>query len=66
MLSRALSYSPLLYSALVLLNVSLVLRLAGDLLYGLDVRQWGGMLNAIAILLFLFLNARGMIISTRR
>lgn len=65
-LSRALLYSPLLYSALVLLNVSLVLRLAGDLLYGLDVRQWGGMLNAIAILLFLFLNARGMIISARR
>ncbi len=65
-LSREIPYSPFMYVPLLLLNISLVLRVAGDLLFGLTVRQWGGMLNAIAILLFLALMARGIIISRRR
>lgn len=64
-LGRAVAYSPLSYAVLLLLNVSLVLRLAGDLAFGLQVRQWGGMLNVIAILLFLVLTGRGILVSTR-
>lgn len=60
-LGRPVAYSPLLYVPLLLLHTSLVLRLAGDLIFGLGVRQWGGMLNVFAILLFLFMTARGII-----
>lgn len=45
------------YLPLALLHASLVVRLAGDLGGLADVRRWGGMLNAIAILLFLLLTA---------
>jgi hypothetical protein len=64
-LGRAVAYSAFAYAALVLLHASLVLRLAGDLVFGLPVRQWGGMLNVIAILLFLFMTARGIVSSLR-
>ncbi len=47
------------YLPLALLQLSLVLRVAGDLWAGLIVRQWGGLLNEIAILLFL-----GMLVAT--
>jgi hypothetical protein len=43
------------YLPLVLLQLSLVLRLAGDFGGWVAVRQWGGLLNALAILLFLLL-----------
>jgi hypothetical protein len=64
-LARALAYTPFFYAALAVLNLSLLLRLAGDLLFGLSVRQWGGMLNVVAILLFLILMARGIVSSKR-
>jgi hypothetical protein len=35
------------------LHFSLLVRLLGDLTGQLDVRRWGGLLTAIAILLFL-------------
>lgn len=60
-LSRPMAYTPLMYVPLALLHLSLVLRLAGDLLFGLTVRQWGGMLNVIAILLFLGVTARALV-----
>lgn len=53
---RRLSYLPL-----VLLHASLVVRLAGDLAGLIDVRRWGGMLNAVAILLFLLLTAASVV-----
>lgn len=40
------------YLPLAVLHLSLVLRLTGDLAGLGDVRRWGGMLNALAILLF--------------
>jgi hypothetical protein len=64
-LGRAMTYSSFAYAALGLLHASLALRLAGDLVFGLWVRQWGGMLNVIAILVFLFLTARGIVFSLR-
>ncbi len=64
-LARAVAYSPLMYAPLLLLNLSLALRLAGDLWLGLGVRQWGGILNAIAILMFLFMTAYGLAAASR-
>ena len=52
-LQTAIVFSPAFYGHLALLHVSLVLRVAGDLLSSQAIRQWGGMLNAAAILLFL-------------
>lgn len=49
----AVPYRPAFYLHLGLLHASLLLRVAGDLAGWLAVRQWGGMLNAIALLLFL-------------
>jgi hypothetical protein len=42
-----------LYAYLMLLHVSLILRITGDLLQWPLGRQWGGLFNVIAILLFL-------------
>ncbi|MFO7312453.1 MAG: hypothetical protein C0P61_010360 [Bacillota bacterium] len=50
---RAVAYSPVFYSHLALLHASLVVRIAGDLLALPAVRGWGGLFNAIAIVLFL-------------
>jgi hypothetical protein len=41
------------YAHLALLHISLILRITGDLLEWPLGRKWGGLLNAIAILLFL-------------
>lgn len=43
------------YAQLVLLHLSLIMRVAGDLLPNLALRQWGGVLNEIAMLLFIVL-----------
>jgi hypothetical protein len=48
-----ISYHPAFYVHLVLLHISLFIRLLGDLTGQLDVRRWGGLLNEVAILLFL-------------
>ncbi len=53
------------YVPLVLLQVSLILRVAGDLLAQMVIRQWGGLLNEVAILLFLGMLAREVVRSRR-
>ncbi len=50
---KRIPYHPVFYSHLILLHLSLILRLIGDLTLFLPLRQWGGLLNAIAIVLFL-------------
>ena len=52
-LSVPISYRPAFYAQLILLHVSLVIRLLGDLTSQHDIRRWGGLLNEIAIVLFL-------------
>jgi hypothetical protein len=59
-LGRAIPYNRSVYGHLVLLHLSLVLRVTGDLGSSLVLRQWGGMLNVIAILLFLLTTARAL------
>jgi hypothetical protein len=39
----------------ILLHISLFMRIAGDLLLQPSLRQWGGLLNAVSILLFFFI-----------
>jgi len=52
-LQRTFYYSPRLYTHLILLHISVALRVAGDLLYWSPGRLWGGLLNALVLLLFL-------------
>ncbi len=47
------------YFPLVLLHSSLVMRLAGDLATNAVLRRWGGLVNGVAVLLFL-----GIVITT--
>ncbi|WP_198668724.1 hypothetical protein [Homoserinimonas sp. OAct 916] len=62
-LRKPLPYRPILYLPVLLLNLSLVLRvIAGD---GTDTPilvQWGGILNVVAVLLFVVLAAASVII----
>ena len=46
-------YTPRFYSHLILLDVTLLLRVAGDLLLWPPGRLWGGLLNVAVVLLFL-------------
>lgn len=48
-----ISFQKVFYIHLVLLHLSLVLRIVGDFVNAFTVRMWGGLLNEIAILLFL-------------
>ena len=57
-----LRYTPAFYIPLGLLHLSLLLRIMGDLFLWLPVRQWGGLLNEVAVLLFLGL----VVFSARR
>jgi hypothetical protein len=59
-----LAYHPSFYLPLVLLHLSLMLRVVGDLALWWTGRQLGGLLNAVAILLFL-LNTMRIIRSAR-
>lgn len=48
-----INFHPAFYAQLILLHVSLALRVVSDLLNFQQGRMWGGLLNEIAILLFL-------------
>jgi hypothetical protein len=53
-----LPYHPLFYLHLALLHTSLLLRvIGGDLVGSAAAWQWGGVLNVVAVLLFLLLSA---------
>jgi hypothetical protein len=51
-LGIGIPYRPRFYVHLGLLHASLILRIVGDLSSWPSVRQWGGLLNALAIVLF--------------
>lgn len=53
-------YTPVFYTHLVLLHFSLLIRVSGDLSGLSSVRSYGAILNAIAIMLFLFNTARSI------
>ena len=64
-LGVSIEYSKILYIPLILLHVSLVLRISGDLLLISQFRLVGGLLNGVAIVLFLIIMA-GKIVRSRR
>ncbi len=64
-LGKPINYTPVFYSHLVLLQISLLLRLIGDLSGWLPARQWGGLLNVVAILLFMVNTARAILQSKK-
>lgn len=53
-------YRGLFYSHLLLLHLSLVVRVAGDLGGWVWARQWGGLFNGVALLLFLVNTVRAV------
>lgn len=53
-LQLPVAYAPWFYSHLVVLHLGLSLRVVGDLALWMTGRQWGGLVNAVALLLFLF------------
>jgi hypothetical protein len=53
------------YSHLAVLHLSLLLRVGGDLVGSLACRQWGGLLNVVAVLLFMT-NTVGAVLRGRR
>lgn len=57
-LDRPISFSRFFYVHLVLLHLSLLLRVVGDILGWLPGRQWGGFFNMLALLLFLVITIR--------
>ncbi len=58
---RTIPYTPLFYLPLAMLHVSLALRIAGDLAMWLPGRRIGALLNGVALLLFLVVNAAAAI-----
>lgn len=58
-------YTPALYVPLAVLDAGLVARVAADIAEDSDVRRWAGMVQAIAIVLFLLL-AAGSLVAGRR
>jgi hypothetical protein len=52
-LGRFIPFRTVFYTHLALLHVSLLLRVGGDLALWLPAREWGGLLNVAAILLFM-------------
>jgi hypothetical protein len=64
-LELPITYNARSYVPLALLHLSLLLRVVGDLLLLPDVRQWGGMLNAISLLLFFGLTIQTIAMAAR-
>ena len=60
-LGLPISFRPAFYGHLVLLHATLGLRVAGDLIPSLPARQWGGLLNVVALLLFFANTAYGVL-----
>lgn len=65
-LGRPMAYLPASYVPLIVLHGSLALRVAGDLLGQPALRRWGGLLNGVALLLFLATTAAALIIGARK
>ena len=59
-------YTPLLYLPLALLDGALVVRVLADLMAGPSVRRWAGMVQVIAILIFMAVSAGSVLVGRHR
>jgi hypothetical protein len=57
---RQIAYHPLFYGVLGLLHVSVLLREYSDLIASFEGRKWAGLINAAAVILFIFLMIYGV------
>jgi len=57
LLGLDIQYRPNIYFPLILLHLSLAFRIGGELLGSNDIRLWGGMMNVVAVLLYIGLVA---------
>jgi hypothetical protein len=64
-LGKTVTYHPIFYAPLIVLHLSLLLRVTGDLVGWVIGLQWGGLLNVGAILLFLAIMAQ-VVMQARR
>lgn len=64
-LGKDIHYQGSFYIHLGLLHFSLLLRIIGDLALIPSLREWGGLINVIAILLFVANTVRGMVIAQK-
>jgi hypothetical protein len=64
-LGFAVPFRPVFYAHLAVLHLSVALRLLGDALAVVSLRQWGGLLNAAAILFFLANTVRAVVVQSR-
>lgn len=60
-LGAPITYTPTFYTHLSLLHLSLIVRIVGDLSGQMDIRRIGGLLNEVAILLFLCLTIYSLV-----
>lgn len=58
-------FFPAFYSHLAILHFSLLLRILGDLSGQMEIRRWGGLLNEVALLLFLGLTVYSILKSEK-
>jgi hypothetical protein len=65
-LGVGVAYRSAFYLPLALLHASVALRLIGDCGPWLEGRRWGGLLNAVAIVVFFATMAHGILTSPRR
>lgn len=63
---RALAFRPVFYSHVVLLHLSLLVRIGGDLAGSYSLYLWGGLLNVVAVLAFVANSGYGVILGTQR
>ena len=54
-LNLDIQFKPALYFPLILLHLSLVLRIVGDLIPAIMLRKWAGLLNVMAVLLYVLI-----------
>lgn len=60
-LGRRFAYAPWFYAHVAVLQVTLVVRVASDLLGAREVQQWAGLGNVLAILLFAVVTATAVL-----
>lgn len=64
-LGKTMNFHPRFYIHVIILHLTLILRVAGDLMLWIPGRQWGGLLNALAIIIF-FVNTISAVLLSRR
>ena len=65
-MGKSIPFQPIFYTHLALLHLSLLLRVGSDLIVWLPGRQWAGLFNVVAILLFLANTGRAVLTSGLR